>query len=208
MNKRIIIVSSIIFLFALYLNIYSFHEIVPLKKALDEFPLSWKGWAGKVYFFDDRILERLRADEYIFREYTRGNNKINVYIGYYGTQREGAQIHSPKHCLPGSGWFKLFEKKRVLDIGNTGKINFIEALYQKDADKELFIYWYKMKDVYITNDYILKLYMILNSLRYQRNDAAFIRFSTPVGNNVEDSEYLIEVAMRDFLPLLKDYLPE
>jgi EpsI family protein len=181
---------------------------VPLKKTLDDFPLTWKGWVGKNYFFDDTILDKLRADEYTYREYKKGNNKFNVYIGYYGRQRKGVQIHSPKHCLPGGGWFKLFEKERVLDIEDTDRINFIEAVYQKGSEKELFVYWYKMKDVYITNDYILKLYMIFNSLKYRRNDAAFIRFSTPANNNVEDAEYLIDGAIRDFLPLMKDYLPE
>jgi len=208
MNKRIIIVSIITFLFALYINTASFHEVIPLKKALNDFPLIWKGWKGDENFFDAIILDRLRADEYISRKYTKGTDRINLYVGYYGSQKEGAQIHSPKHCLPGSGWFKLYEKNRMLDIENTGKVNYIEALYQKGSERELFIYWYKMKDAYITNDYILKLHMIINSLKYRRNDAAFIRFSTPVVKNVEDAENVIKSAMRDLLPLLKDYLPE
>jgi EpsI family protein len=208
MNKRIIIGSIIIFLFALYINVVSFHEVVPLKKTLDDFPLTWKGWEGNKNFFDADILDKLRADEYMSREYVKGTDRINLYVGYYGSQKAGAQIHSPKHCLPGSGWFKLYEKDKILDIENTGKINYIEALYQKDSEKALFIYWYKMKDVYVTNDYILKLYMIINSLKYRRNDAAFLRFSTPVVKDVEDAENVIESAMRDLLPLLKDYLPE
>ena len=208
MNRRIIIVSIIIFLFALCMNIASFHEVVPIKKALDDFPLAWKGWKGDKYFFDAVILDKLGADEYISRSYIKGTDRINLYIGYYGSQKEGAQIHSPKHCLPGSGWFKLFEKNKILDIENTGKINYIEALYQKGSDRELFIYWYRMQDVSITNDYILKWYMIINSLRYRRNDAAFIRFSTLVVKDVEDAENVIKSAMKDLLPLLKDYLPE
>ncbi len=182
--------------------------MVPLKKALDDFPLVWKGWEGNKNFFDAIILDRLRADEYMSREYVKGADRIQLYVGYYSSQKEGAQIHSPKHCLPGSGWFKVYEKNKILDIENTDKINYIEALYQKGSEKKLFIYWYKMKDVYITNDYILKLYMIINSLKYRRNDAAFLRFSTPVTKNVEDAENVIESAMRDLLPLLKDHLPE
>ncbi len=208
MNKRIIIMSVIIFLFALYLNSVSFHERVPLKKTLDDFPLAWQGWEGKIYQFDDVILEKLRVNEYMSRAYRKGDDSINLYVGYYGTQREGAQIHSPKHCLPGSGWFKLSERERRLQVNGADEVKFIEAVYQKGAEKELFIYWYKMKDVYITNDYILKLYMIINSLKYRRNDAAFIRISTPVSKGVEETEHLVESAIRDFLPLLKDYLPE
>lgn len=208
MNKRIMIVSGIILLFALYLNLATFHKAVPLKKALDDFPLIWKGWEGEVHNFDASILEKLRADEYISREYRKGNERISLYIGYYRSQKEGAQIHSPKHCLPGSGWFKLSEKERSMVIDGAGEIKFIEAIYQKGMEKELFIYWYKMKEAYITDDYILKLYMVYNSLRYRRNDAAFIRLSTHVDKNFEDSESSMVAAMKDFLPLLKNYLPE
>lgn len=208
MTKRILTISIIIFLFALYLNIFPFHEIVPLKKPFAEFPSNLNGWVGEVYYFDSAILEKLRVKEYMLREYRKDSDRFTLYVGYYGAQKEGAQIHSPKHCLPGSGWFKLSQRKRNINIEGMSKVSFIEAVYQKGQDKELFIYWYKMKNAYITNEYILKLYMILNSLRYGRNDAAFIRFSAPVTKNIEDTTRLIEDVMRDFLPLLKDYLPE
>ncbi len=102
----------------------------------------------------------------------------------------------------------MTEGKMSLDIDGVGKVYFIEAVYKKGNNMEVFVYWYKMKNAYITNEYILKLYMIINSIKYRRNDAAFIRFSAPVTTNVEDAAYLIERAMSDFLPLLKDYLPE
>jgi EpsI family protein len=181
---------------------------VPLKKALDEIPLNWKGWKGRIALFDMAVLEKLQVTEYIMREYRRGGERISIYIGYYGSQSAGKQIHSPKNCLPGGGWFKLSERQRSLDIDNQGRINFIEAVYEKGSDKEIFMYWYKMKNTYITNEYILKLYMIINSLRYGRNDAAFIRVSSPVTTSVEDTIHMTENAMKDFSPLLTEYLPE
>ena len=65
-----------------------------------------------------------------------------------------------------------------------------------------------MKDAYITNEYFLKLYMILNSLRYSRNDAAFVRLLSVVTGETNDASLLIDNFKSDFLPLLKDYLPE
>lgn len=186
---------------------FPFHKIIPLKKALDNFPLNVEGWRGKIYYFDDAVLDKLRAEEYILREYTKGSDRVTLYVGYYGSQKEGAQIHSPKHCLPGSGWLKLSERKKILNINNMSKVNFVEAVYQRGNEKEVFIYWYKMKNSYITNEYVLKIYMILNSLRYRRNDAAFIRFSSPVTKNEDYTTQLIEDAIKDFLPILQDYLP-
>ena len=193
---------------ALYLKLFPMHQVVPLKKDFANFPINWKGWEGSSYYFDSDVLDKLRVSEYIMRGYTKGADKVNIYIGYYGTQKKDAQIHSPKHCLPGSGWFELSETKKSLDINGVGKMDFVEAVYQKGKEKEIFVYWYKMKDTYITNEYILKLYMIFNSLKYRRNDAAFIRISAPITNDVVSTEKTIEQFMKDFLPLLKEYLPE
>jgi EpsI family protein len=187
---------------------YSFQEIIPLKQPLDSFPVNLKGWIGKDHYFDNIILEKLNVSEYILREYGRGNDRVSLYIGYYSSQKQGAQIHSPKHCLPGSGWYKISKKQKVMNIDGVGDVSFIEAVYQKGEEKEMFIYWYKMKNIYITNEYILKLYMILNSLKYGRNDAAFLRLSTVAAVDMNDASRAIEDFMVDFVPLLQDYLPE
>ena len=34
----------------------------------------------------------------------RGGKGFSLYVGYYSSQTHGATIHSPKNCLPGSGW--------------------------------------------------------------------------------------------------------
>lgn len=208
MNKRVLISSVLILLFALYVNLNSFQEVIPLKKPLDDFPLTWKGWSGSDHFFDEIILDKLRVSEYIMREYRKGDDKVSIYIGYYGSQKKGVQIHSPKHCLPAGGWFMISEASRSLNIEGVGDLNLVQAIYQKGETKEVFYYWYQMKNQYITNEYVLKLYMIINSLRYRRNDAAFIRLSSTVSGDMEDTIQSIDDFMIAFLPLLKDYLPE
>ena len=109
--------------------------------------------------------------------------------------------------MPGSGWLKLYEKTRVLNI-NRENINIVEAVYQKGNDKIIFLYWYRMKDIYITNEYMLKYYMILHSLKYRRNDAAFIRFSSRITMGLEATMLFTENAVKEFLPLIEEYLPE
>ncbi len=208
MNRRVLIISALLLLFVLYLKAFPFQEMTPLKKAFSDFPLRWKGWVGEPQHFDDEILEKLKVKEYILSEYMRDPSRVNLYIGYYGTQRAGAQIHSPKHCLPGAGWFRISEKVRTLTFDSVGKINVVQAVYQKGDSKEVFIYWYKMKNACITNDYVLKMYMALNALRYRRNDAAFVRLSAIVTGTEQEAIRSIEDFMGDFLPILKGYLPE
>jgi EpsI family protein len=208
MNKRVLIVSIIIFIFILSLKISPFHEVVPLRKPFSSFPLQWNGWVGEFHNLDDITLDMLKMSEYVNISYNKGPYRTGLYIGYYSSQRGGSQIHSPKLCLPASGWHKISENTKTKHIDGIGKISFVEAIYQKDNTKEVFLYWYQMKNLYITNEYKLRVYRFLNSIRYGRNDAAFIRISAPVIYNIRETTDLIEDFMKDFLPLLKDYLPE
>ena len=36
-----------------------------------------------------------------------GSCCVGLYIGYYGSQRQGDTMHSPLNCLPGAGWEPL-----------------------------------------------------------------------------------------------------
>ncbi len=207
-KKRLIIVSVLIIVFAAYMQSFSFQAKVPPRKPLKELPLIWKGWKGENFFFDDRLLNILRVTDYINRTYLKEKKSINLYIGYYSSQKEGAQIHSPKHCLPGGGWYKLSEEIIYPKIRGFDDLKMVRSIYQKNDQKEMFVYWYKMKKDYIVNDYILKLDMIKNSILYHRNDAAFIRISTPVITSKASAYKTIVAFLEDFLPLLNDYLPE
>lgn len=182
---------------------------MPLKRPFAEFPRVIDKWtAVKDHSFDEKTMAILRVDDFIFRSYREEGNVVLLYIGYYRSQREGVQIHSPKHCLPGSGWFKLSEKVRMIQ-SEYGAINFVETIYQKDLEKKVFLYWYDMQGNTITNEYLLKLSLIYNSLKNNRSDAAFIRISTPVlNNNVENAITVAERFLRNSIPVIKSFLPE
>ncbi|WP_305043245.1 exosortase C-terminal domain/associated protein EpsI [Geoalkalibacter sp.] len=208
MGKRLLLVGLIVLGFAIYVQARPFHDRVPIKQDLAGFPLQLEEWRAADYALSDSVLEQLRVTNYLMRDYRRDADAVNVYIGYYETQREGAQIHSPRHCLPGSGWVPAGSSKRTIEVEGERPIHVMQAVYQKDTAREVFVYWYQMKDATITNEYLLKAQMVLNSLKYRRNDAAFIRLSAPVRNNVEDAVATIEAFMDDFVPLLSAYLPE
>jgi len=208
MNKRILLLSALLFVFAAYVNLYPFHGSVPAKKELTGFPLRSNGWSGLDLELSDPELQKLKVTEYLSREYAKDGKRVGLYIGYYREQKEGAQIHSPKHCLPGSGWLNLSERTRTLQIPGSGPVRCVEAVYRKGDNEQMFIYWYKMKGCYVVGDYSLKWHMILNSLRYGRNDAAFVRLSTRQSEGPEGGARVLEAYLRDFMPLLRGYLPE
>jgi EpsI family protein len=54
--------------------------------------------------FEVQVVRAVGADDYINRVYLGSTPPVELYVGYYKDQRSGDRIHSPKNCLPGSGW--------------------------------------------------------------------------------------------------------
>src|SRR5260370_36656427 len=52
----------------------------------------------------DRVLEKLLLTSYLSRTYRKAGIEADLFIAFYAHQRAGESMHSPKHCLPGSGW--------------------------------------------------------------------------------------------------------
>src|SRR6266852_4804264 len=93
-------------------------EAVPIRQALDTFPTlvgDWRGQEGAV--FESEVLNLLKVKDYLLRRYAnRDGRSVWLYIAYWDTQRKGAQIHSPKNCLPSSGWEPLEASEMTIGI--------------------------------------------------------------------------------------------
>lgn len=190
--------------------IITFHEDrdVPINRPFSEFPHQVQSWqmVHQDEFSSD-ILNVLKPTDYLSRQYRNAAGKtVNLYIGYHGGGKDGGEIHSPKHCLPGGGWYEVSTRRGKLDIpGNS--INLVRAVYQKGEGKELFLYWFQVRDRSISDEYSLKIAEIVNSALYRRRDASFIRISVPVVTDVDQSISAGEQFIRDFEPLFREYLP-
>ncbi|MBW1750731.1 MAG: VPLPA-CTERM-specific exosortase XrtD, partial [Deltaproteobacteria bacterium] len=80
-------------------------EIIPSRADFKEFPLEIGEWKGQIGSLDSITLDALKLDDYVIGDYRNsGGNVINFYVAYYGSQRSGASVHSPRSCLPGGGW--------------------------------------------------------------------------------------------------------
>ena len=79
---------------------------VPIGRTLfASFPMTFDGWrAVNDPPFEPEILKVLGVDDYLSRVYYRADRSgVGLYMGYYGSQRQGDTIHSPLNCLPGAG---------------------------------------------------------------------------------------------------------
>jgi len=93
----------IVLVFSYYLD--DVDSVKLTRTELNEFPSRIGDWNASVSRLSSIVEEVAGASEYFLGDFTDKNgNKVNVYISYYKTQRDGQVPHSPKVCLPGGGW--------------------------------------------------------------------------------------------------------
>lgn len=175
-----------------------------LRANLRSIPLNFADVTGLEDQIDARTLDVLQASQTLNRQYFQGEDKYWLFVGYFAQQRFGSQIHSPRHCYPGSGW-NILDSKRSRRLGGpTG-----ELLIQKDKEQRVVLYQYLTRGGNTTSEYRLKFELIRNSLLGRPLDAAFVRFSTPLGKQESEAEALERLGRfaRRLAPSIQPALP-
>jgi EpsI family protein len=135
----------------------------------------------------DRVREQLRADAYISRPYTNGSQVADVFIAYYAQQRAGETMHSPKHCLPGSGW-EIWKHGSASVPFNGRRVDVNEFSIRHGArERMLMIYWYQSRQRIIASELQAKLLLVRDSLLDGRNSGAIVRIAVPDVPGASDS---------------------
>ncbi len=206
---RFLVVFVLLALAGTYVHTRS-EASIPVSRPLDEFPVRAGDWVmtGQDRF-DERVLAVLLPSDYLSRGYrnTEGD-RVSLYIGYHDGGPDSGPIHSPKQCLPGSGWNRLHAQSHELVTPAGDKLSYVSAVYQKDVEKQMFLYWFQVRDEMLTNEYALKFSMLRNSVTSNRRDSAFVRISLPVIDGDEEGARAVgEQFARDFMPAIHASLP-
>ena len=195
----------------LFLQFRSSGEAVPIRKPLDTFPAALGEWKGReATILEVEILNVLKVKDYLMRRYMDPSGRsLWLYIGYWDTQRKGAQIHSPKNCLPGGGWEPLEADRVSIPIGgSSGAIQVNRYLLQKDRDKQLVLYWYQSQGQAVASEVSAKVQLVKNAIVHNRTDGALIRIASPVYGSVSETfEWQVQF-VQTMYPLLGGFLPE
>jgi EpsI family protein len=206
-QSRYIIVYLLLSLTALFILTHE-NTAVPVNEPLTDIPTSFGSWTmvGQSRF-DPQILANLKPTDYLYRVYRDAQgNQATIYIGYHDGGPDSGPIHSPKHCLPGGGWFELSEVKRTLPVAGR-ELQVVQAAYQYNEQKELFLYFFQVKGRVLVDEYSLKLAEIANSIFYNRRDSAFVRISVPYKDDRLDVATVGEGFLTEIYPFIAATLP-
>ena len=186
-------------------------EAVPLTRSFSDFPLSAGGWEGASLPLSDKEKQILRADDYALVSYSpaAGGVPVLFYVAYYRHQTAESNIHSPKNCLPGSGWAILSSStiKVALDGEGGKRVKINESVIQKGLEEQVVLYWYQERGRTFDNEYWGRFYLVKDALTLHRTDGALVRVSMPLTGTIEktlDTELRL---IRTLSPILAGYIP-
>ena len=214
--KKINFGVSLVLIFATFIIVQKMPtgtDVVVSKKNLDKLPYTIGGMQGVDIPLKMEILKELDTDVYIFRNYVSKDGKvINVYIGYYGTQKGGRSNHNPEGCYPGGGWSILQEGKSNIAIEHSGVRNEIvlnTLLVKQSDEKQLVYHWYQSEgNKVVVNGIQQNIHRFKSRLLYNRDDGAFIRVSKSISDNYPETKKDIENFIQHLVPLLVEYWPQ
>ncbi|MCG3110228.1 MAG: VPLPA-CTERM-specific exosortase XrtD [Candidatus Manganitrophus sp. SB1] len=188
-------------------------EIVPSRESFTEFPMQVAAWSGKPLVMEEAYRDALRFDDYLLADYQSPERvPINLYVAYYGSQKKGQSAHSPRTCIPGGGW-EITSLRTIRIDGEGAAIPPLWAnrvLIQKGDQKQLVYYWFQQRGRILTNEYLVKFYLLWDAVTLNRTDGALVRLTAAISpgeseSNVDDR--LVGFA-RTVRPHLGRYIPD
>jgi EpsI family protein len=143
--------------------------------SIGDFPLQKDGWSGQKDNLIPAIVAMLNPTEIFSATYTDAvGNKVHLFFDYFAQRNARGGPHSPRNCLPGSGWtIRGVEKREIILKGRSITIGRFDL--RMGESKRVMDFWYITRYGETANDYTFKIYTLISSLTFKPNDIAFIR---------------------------------
>lgn len=209
-SVRFAVAAALILATVVLLQARSRREIIPPRQAFATFPLQLGEWQGRELRIAPDVLEVLGPGDFTTRAYFRpGGPYIDLFLAYFPSQRSNKAIHSPKNCLPGSGW--LPSESGFLQLtGPDGRVLTVNRyIIAKGLDRQLVLYWYQAHNRVVASEYWAKYYLVADAMTMNRSDGALVRVVTPIASSepaAAAEKRAVEFA-QTLLPKLDAYIP-
>ena len=187
-------------------------EAPPPRQSFVDFPMTFGPWGGRPAVLEKQYVDVLRFDDYLLADYqTAGASAINFYVAYYRSQKKGESAHSPRTCIPGGGWeIASLQSMPIRDAASSGdplRVN--RVLIQKGDQKQVVFYWFQQRGRILTNEYLVKFYLVWDAVTRHRTDGALVRLTALVrpGESEAAVDNRLEAFAKLVYPQLARYVP-
>lgn len=209
---RFALAATLIALTAILLQARGRTEVIASHLPLSSFPVQLGNWNGVDIELDAKTLEVLGPGDFLERVYQNPAAKlpvVDLFLAYFPSQRAGDTIHSPQHCLPGSGWNPEENARVTLSLPGHGPFPANRYVIAKAGARKLVLYWYWAHDRGVASEYWAKFYLVQDAIRLNRSDGALVRIVTDMhpGETTDAAQQRIMPFASDVVPLLGNYIP-
>lgn len=208
---RFIITALLIAAAALFLHARARNEVLPPRLPLEQVPGQLGTWTGVDIPIDQETLDVLGHGDFLHRRYQDESERpdLDLFIAYFPSQRAGDTLHSPKNCLPGSGWSQIDSRPVTLSFPGHAPFPATRYVVALGDSRQVVLYWYWAHNRGVASEYWAKYYLVADSLKMNRSDGSLVRVSTPLypGETADSAEQRLLPFIADLGPLLDRYIP-
>ncbi|MCU1236970.1 MAG: hypothetical protein JWP63_4937 [Candidatus Solibacter sp.] len=210
-NRWTYLVAAVLAAQALAVGFVSGVERLPAVPDLGRFPTEIGDWS-KVGddVLAEGVINNLGADARITSTYQdrRTGLAANLLVAYFRSQRGGAsQPHSPKVCLPATGWEPQDSGELAVDVP-PGRITVNRFVLATPNQRAVVTYWYQTSRRVMAGEWEAKFWLAADALRDRRSDTTLVRIFVwdGKGGDAEATDAAVRFT-KSLYPLLRDHLP-
>lgn len=212
LNLRLALVVVLLAGTVVLLRARNDREVIPARETFSSFPRRLGEWSGADSKIPQDVVAVLGPGDFLLRTYQTSpadSPSVELFLAYFPSQRTGDTIHSPKHCLPGSGWLPVESSRVAISLTGNPPILVNRYVIAKGTQRAISLYWYWAHDRGVASEYWAKFYLISDSIRLNRSDGSLIRVTTELrpGETPLDAQPRLVSVLNGVAPVLDRYIP-
>ncbi|MFN0023524.1 MAG: VPLPA-CTERM-specific exosortase XrtD [Parvularculaceae bacterium] len=186
--------------------------ITPERKDFDGVVAEFgEDWTKDIRPIDPTVAEVLGADDTIVVNLSSPEGEyFNLYMAYLDAQRDGRSWHSPRQCIPGGGW-KIARHTIVKTKTSEGSpFSYNRMIIENRDSRQLVYYWYDQRGRKVANEFVMKMWLIIDAVTRKRSDGAMVRLITPItpSMTLEEGDAKLQAMQTRLQTFLPAYVPE
>lgn len=167
--------------------------------ALGWVPLARAGWQGRdLPRLDPVALQSLRPDSYVWREYHKGNEAVQLAI-LYGQRK--STFHSPGFCLLSEGW-NVAEKSVLPVTVGSRKVLFNKLVLQRGGQQVIALYTFLHGNRNTPSWLVHQARLVMARIERRNEEGALVRLIVPVTGSEAGATAVGEEFLSAFFPYI------
>ena len=208
LNRRVLALCAVFAMQVIAVHAIDIREELAKLPDFTKIPAQLGPWKlAREVDIEPEVLDALHPDEYVSRVYRKdaASAEISLFSAYFASTGSSHHPHSPKMCLPGSGWKEINDHVIQVPLNGQLTVPVNDYVLEKDSQRIVVMYWYQNKRHTWAQEFEAKLYLLPDLLAHHRSDAAIVRLVTTVNSTeVQSGLESCREFLRQLYPILQE----